>query len=118
MPMSYEVVEPSGPKRRPGTVTTAMYLTFLAFVLLAAMGVAYAVALPSSIDFANDPQIKPSDADTARTVVGIVFGVGFGIVAIVQLVLGIFVGRGRNPARVMTWVVDGLVLLCCGCNLV
>jgi hypothetical protein len=40
-----------------------------------------------------------------------------GLFAIGNLVLGLLVRKGKNPARIVTWVFSGIAVLCYGCSL-
>jgi hypothetical protein len=58
---------------------------------------------------------KPTN-DTAN-VIGAVIGLGMPVVLAAGLaILAYFVGRGRNGARITTWVAAGIFTLCCGCG--
>jgi hypothetical protein len=41
----------------------------------------------------------------------------YAVLAVGLVVLGVLVGKGSNPARIVTWVVGGVVVLCYGCGL-
>jgi hypothetical protein len=40
----------------------------------------------------------------------------FVLIAVALVVLGRFVGKGKQPARIITWVLAGLGVLCLGCG--
>lgn len=117
--MSYTVPpQPDAPRARPGTVTVAMYLLFF----LAALQVISGVIALSSLGAVQDatreayqdfPQLRDS-ADTIATV-GIVVGVLVALLFAAGFVtLGILDGRGKNAARIVTWVVAGIGVCCFG----
>jgi hypothetical protein len=107
---------PAVPRARPATVTAAVYLLYLAAVL----GVISSILTFTTIgptrraiaDAYRDVQGGGSAATvtaaviTAVAVIGLLFSLGYAV-------LGYFVGRGSNAARIVTWVVAGLSV-CCG----
>jgi hypothetical protein len=109
------------PKRRPTIVTVACWLLYLA----AASQVLTAIVTLSQLNatklaykklFAETSMKGAEDmfvAITAATAVG--FGLLF---AIGYVVLAILNGRGKNPARIVTWVIAGLAICFSGCGLV
>jgi hypothetical protein len=118
--MSYTNLAP-GPGTRPRPVSAAVKLLYLA----AACQLAYAAlsgfiltrTIPVYQDlYANFPEQGAIRA--TATVVGVVV-IGVSVIAAVAMaVLGVFVGRGKQPARIVTWVVAGLFTLCSLCSAV
>jgi hypothetical protein len=107
------------PKSRPTIVTVATYLLFL---------VAFLELVDAVVGFSVYPKIsdaiKDAYAGTGVEGAGDVAGVSSVIGAVVNLlfaagltVLGLLDGRGRNVARIITWVVGGLSLCCLGLGL-
>ena len=104
------------PKARPTIVTVATYLLFL---------VAFLELVDAIIGFSTYPKISDAIKDAyagtrvegaedivaASSVIGAVINLLF---AAGLTVLGILDGRGRNVARIITWVVGGLSLCCIG----
>jgi len=90
---------------------------FVGAALIAAMGALATVEglrtkdeLPSQLP--ADLPVTPglvAGATIAAGVVYVVFAAGF-------ITLGVLIRPGRNPARIVTWVVTGLFGLCCGCT--
>jgi hypothetical protein len=99
-------VEPAGgvARKRPLVVSAAV-------VLLGVLGIGFCVlsladyALFGLMGFSGGPPAM--DFYSAAT--PILFGVAF-------FVLGVFVAKGRQGARVTTWVVSALLALCTGCS--
>src|SRR5690349_14775217 len=114
-------VEPAvEPAQRPGVVTVASWLLYL----VAATEVGVAIITLSQLSATKrayqaafaDSQVKGA-ADMLVAINGAT-AVGFGLVlAIGYVVLGILDGRGKNPARIVTWVLAGLTICCSGVGL-
>lgn len=108
--------ESPAPKTRPGSVTFAAALQFLVFILgavTAVLSLVYASdvteAMRSSLESqgaAPDVVESVSGGDDALTISLTL------IPAVVTLILAFFVLRGSNGARIASWVVSGLMLLC------
>jgi len=110
---------PPDAQRRPAVVTVAVWLLYLvaaleavtALVTLSQLG-----TLRSAYDklFADTPMKNAGTSvavvSTAAIALALLFALGF-------VVLAIFVGRGKNPARIITWVVAGISICCAGTNL-
>jgi hypothetical protein len=116
--MSYTVATP-GPKARPGTVSAASALLFtaaalhLVSIVLGLLSIG-AVQDVFEAEFANDP-----DAEAAQVAfnIAIYVSVGVGVLlAAGATILGVLVGKGKNPARIVTWVLAGIGVLCFGCG--
>ncbi len=107
------------PRSRPTVVTVASNLLFA----VAALEVINAIAAFTTVGPVTDA-IKDVYAGTPAegaegivtfgyiggAVVNLLFAAGFAI-------LGILDGRGKNPARIITWVVGGISLCCVGAGL-
>jgi Ni/Fe-hydrogenase subunit HybB-like protein len=114
-------VEPAGSVRRPGVVTVACWLLYLAAVCqvltavitlsqLGATRQAYKkIFAGTSMEGAEATLVAITAATTVG--VGLIFAIGY-------IVLAILDGRGKNPARIVTWVVAGLSICCSGSGLV
>lgn len=115
---------PSGPPpQRPITVTLAAALMMLQ-VLLGLIGSIVLVVSRDSLKAAitkqllTDPNVSRSDIDLQTLIdttwtISMVVGIGVALVsAIVFSLLALFNLRGKNVARIITWVICGL-LLCC-----
>ena len=112
------VIEPAG-RRRPGTVTAAGYLMLLAAALLVAISVVVFATAGPVVDAARAaytaPPPKPDQVAAGVRLLFTIVAVVFLLVAIGQVILGLFVLRGSKVARILTWVVNGLTVLCFGC---
>lgn len=104
------------PRTRPTVVTVAVWLLYLAAALQLISLVVDLSQLSTIADTYEDAYRGTGDEDAMRTgaifstsagaVIGGLFGIAF-------ILLGIFTGRGKNPARITTWVIAGLGV-CCG----
>ena len=117
--MSYTVATPGG-KARPGTVTAASLLLFVgAAVELVSLAISLTQLGPmlSAVEavYADQP-----GADTVSTVTaaGAIGGATIsGLLAVATIVLGILLRSGKNPARIVTWILGGIGVLCNVCSL-
>ncbi|MGX6604469.1 hypothetical protein ACWKSP_20390 [Micromonosporaceae bacterium Da 78-11] len=109
----------SPPRVRPTTVTIATYLLYLvaAFQLVNAI---IALTTYGPLSDAVKDAYAGTDAEGADVAVTLVLVIG----AVINILLGagfailsIFNGRGRNAARIVTWVIGGLSLCCVGAGL-
>jgi hypothetical protein len=117
--MSYSVATPQ-PKTRPGTVTAARWLLYLSAVLLLVSALASLATIGPVKQVIDDELAKTPGAPNmgGAVIAGVVIGLSVStIFAIGLAVLGALIGRGSNAARIVTWVVGGLGVLCQGCGL-
>jgi hypothetical protein len=112
---------PVEPKPRPTVVNVASWLLYL----VAVFQVLYAIITLSQLSATKeaykkvfaDTSMKGAEdmlvAITAATTVGVglIFAIGYVVLAILD-------GRGKNPARIVTWVVAGLSICCSGYGLI
>lgn len=121
-PSGYTVPEPAGQPGRPGTVTAAsglLYILTLLSLAVAALSIYSISQIPPETftQIFEDAGVSASDAAAAKSVLYII-AVPWVVFAILYLILAIFVGKGKQWARITTWVVVGLTSLCCfGSNL-
>jgi hypothetical protein len=111
------VVEPQG---RPATVTAAAYMLIGVAVLLVANAIISFATLSTVIDATKKAYAGIKNADqmtTAAQAAGVGFAIFYVVVAAGFVVLALFNMRGANPARIVTWVLGGLAVLCFGCGL-
>jgi hypothetical protein len=112
---------PPAAKQRPTTVTVATYLLFatagmqvvsaiVSFATLSSFRDAWAKAL-EGVDGAEEAASLMSTTTTAAQVGT---GVIAALIAVAYVLLGVFVGRGSNVARIITWVLAGLTACCNG----
>jgi hypothetical protein len=119
--MSYAVAPAPGPKTRPGTVSTASLLLYVSAVLLIVSAAVSFVPVSDMQKVVNDfyadqPELQQG-ASLGATIAIIVTAVVYLLIAVGLVVLGVFVGKGKQPARIITWVLAGLSVLCLGCGL-
>jgi uncharacterized membrane protein YbhN (UPF0104 family) len=103
-------------RTRPGTVNAAVYALYALTALQVIGLILAATAIGPMVDAARDYVPDTSEGDATVTFIQIFQYVGIAIsllFAIAYLVLAIFTGRGKNAARIVTWVVLG-ISLCCG----
>lgn len=113
-----------GPKPRPGTVTLAVWLQFLTAALLvltaiSMFAVSSAVEDAAADEILNDPAFEGSgltrdDISTMVTVLFALVAAIYIIFAVFYLVLGLLNNKGKRPARILSWILSGIGLLCCG----
>ncbi len=110
--MSYAVAPA---KTRPGVVTAASRLLYLLAALqVITLGASFS-QFPPLLRVLGDESFAQSDRDLLRTALMVGLGIGVAIsVALIAgyILLGVFVGKGKQPARVVTWVVAGVNLIC------
>jgi hypothetical protein len=107
---------------RPGTVSLATTLLYL-LTLLSVISIGMTIYTGTFYDAEKIKQIyvnagmDSTQAATQATAasVGIYIGAGFALLITVgYLICAIFVGRGKQWARIMSWVWAGLFGICCG----
>ena len=126
-PPQYPQHDPSptpGRKPRPGTVTLVVWIQFLTALALVVTGLGgFTVTGPIEDQAWEDIQRQPDfdssglTRDDVSALVMVMF-VGVAVVYIVfaafYVVLGLLNNRGKRPARVLSWILSGLGLACCG----
>lgn len=115
---------PSGPppaRVRPATVTAASWL----LVIVAVIAAVYLIASVSAISDYNaafEEAFAGTESEDFAGVAAIIAAIFTGglylLVAVTLAILAIFNNQGRNPARIVTWIVGGLGVCCGGLNLV
>lgn len=122
-PSGYLVPEqPGGSPARPATVNIASILLYLMSLLsLISAGLAvYQASLMSEdklVTIFKDGGYPADQAEAAAalTPIGSYASAAVSVVvAIAYIVLAVFVGKGKQWARITTWVVVGLFGVCCG----
>ncbi|MBB5870897.1 hypothetical protein F4553_004276 [Allocatelliglobosispora scoriae] len=121
--MSYVTPQYSAPTdqpSRPSTVTVAS-LSLWAMALLSLASVVLGVISFASIDaqkIADAYVAGGMERDVAETTAPLVLAVMYGtagisaVIGVIYLVLAIFVGKGKNWARITAWVFGGLAICC------
>ncbi len=113
--MSY-AVPPA--KARPTVVAVAVRLLYLLAAIQAITFGASFAQYPALQQVLADESFAQADRDLMRTamVLGTVFAAVLSVAFITAFVaLGVFVGRGKQPARVVTWVFVGLEIFFIAC---
>lgn len=103
-------------KSRPATVTTAAALQILLFVL-SVVGVTLTLTYGADVTEAMRANLEAQGAapdivnsmSAGDDALSLVFNMAPGLAV---LILAFFVLRGSNGARITTWVISGLMLLC------
>ena len=109
---------------RPWTVTVAAALMLLVILLSMVslfVGLANTDATRDAIRRSLEDNGQSADEGAVDTAVTVSKIIGFGITLLIVaafVVLAIFVLRGINPARIITWVLCGVFFLCGGFGLV
>ncbi|OLB79649.1 MAG: hypothetical protein AUI14_09650 [Actinobacteria bacterium 13_2_20CM_2_71_6] len=106
-------------QRRPGTVSAAGYLMFLVAALIVINGIITLVTLGPVIDATRKAYASLPNADavgSAAQVVTVILVVVTYLFAAGFVILGLLDLRGKNAARIVTWVLAGLSVLCFGCG--
>jgi hypothetical protein len=111
--MSFAVPEPAQ-RARPSTVSLAVNLLYAA-AAIELINVIISLAYAGKIaDGAKKALVGTSQANSnpggiLGSAVGAVIGV---LIIIILVLLAVFVGRGKQVARILTWVVGGIALCC------
>jgi hypothetical protein len=119
--MSYAAPgQPAEPKTRPATVTAATWLLLgvaAVFLLTAVLAIGFAGTFGdiyeeayAGTDLEDIGRALGIGATVGGAVVNLLFAAGFVVLALLDY-------RGKNPARIVTWVVGGLALCCTGVGL-
>jgi|GEM_PF-1258923 len=115
-PSSFTV--PSSEPRRPTVVTAAGYLLFTAALLLVVSPILHLPYLGRAQDVARVVYAKlPSGGDVVATTLAFSLIASLVLTVLVTaglVVLGVFDLKGSRVARIITWVVAGLAVVCCG----
>lgn len=114
-------MNPAAPaaKRRPVSVSISTYLLFLVAALQVISGV-IGIAMTGRIRDAVNEVISGPDAEAFAWVFNgsIIISAAFNfLTAIGLVVLAVLNNRGKNPARIVTWVLGGILLCCTGFGL-
>jgi hypothetical protein len=108
--------QPPAPRMRPTTVTVSSYLLYVT----AAVGLISAILSLTEVSTISDVYKEAYSGTTGEgteavivgsTVVGVVINILF---AAGLAILAIFNNRGRQGARITTWVIGGISLCCSG----
>jgi hypothetical protein len=104
-------------RTRPGTVTTSGYLLFVVALLEVVALIVSLASLPT-IKSVMEQAYKGTPAENAT---GFITGIAIGSAVVTVLIFGVgplilapLVLKGRQPARIVTWVLCGLLVCCQG----
>lgn len=117
--MSYTVPDQPPARQRPTVVTISSALLFLVAAIYA---LGFLILLPQigAVSDAYEEVYAGTDFEGSETIGTIAF-VGAGAITLLLAgglaVLAIFNNRGKNPSRIVTWVVGGVLLCCLGIGL-
>ncbi|GGM10500.1 hypothetical protein ACFFX1_25145 [Dactylosporangium sucinum] len=109
--MSFDAPSPA-PRVRPSTVSLAVNLLFAAAALELIniiLSAVYAGKIADASRKALEGTSQANSNPTLSTVIGVVVGL---IILVLLVVLAIYVGKGKQIARILTWVLGGLALCC------
>jgi hypothetical protein len=97
---------------RPTTVRVASVLMYITAGLFVIDGIVSIANQSTTVSGSGS-----DSAENAAFVIGFAVGLGGPILLAAGLaILAYFVDRGRNGARITTWVAAGILTLCCGCG--
>ncbi len=117
--MSYTVATPGG-KVRPAVVTAASALLYLVAGIEVISLVLEVLSFSPTLAAYDDVYAGDSTLDTMKTVAQVTLIVTLAVTVLFAAgiaALGMLISKGKNPARIVTWVVAGLGVLCFGCAL-
>ncbi|MEU8078100.1 hypothetical protein AB0B31_21890 [Catellatospora citrea] len=124
-PSGYLVPAAPGSGPRPSTVSVSallLYVISAVLVISSAISVYTFASMPEGLieDIYRDAGMDANLAETSATaaMIGSYAGAGvYVLLAVLFVVLGLFVGRGKQWARITTWVLAGIGLCCVGFGL-
>ena len=118
--MSYTVSNPGGTPRRPAVVTAASGLLYAAGVIHLGLVVLAFLTFPLIQEVADRHPDTPEAANVAtqNRITAIVTIAIFILLAAAAFAVAALLPRGRNPARIVAWVLGGIVVLCNVCGIV
>ncbi|GAB4056235.1 hypothetical protein [Catellatospora paridis] len=124
-PSGYLVPAAPGSSPRPSTVSVSallLYVISAVLVLSSAISVYTFASMPEGLieDIYREAGMDANLAETsaAAAAIGSYAGAAvYVLLAVLFVVLGLFVGRGKQWARITTWVLAGIGLCCVGFGL-
>ncbi|MER5700627.1 hypothetical protein ABT023_01520 [Micromonospora sp. NPDC002296] len=120
------MVDPHSPppaRTRPAVVTVSSYLLILVAVIQVIQLILTLTTIGTTRDVLHDAY-SGTDANGADTLADFTVAVGIGgailvlLIGIGLVVLAMLNNRGRNGARITTWVVGGIMVCCTGSSLI
>jgi hypothetical protein len=120
----YQQPAPQGPRTRPTVVTAAVWIQFATAAVLIASAIASLTTVDVVVEatmraLESDPSLSDAGTDMSTFEdfirIGAYVGVAVYVVfAVFYVVLGLLNNRGNRPGRVLSWVLSGIALFCCG----
>jgi hypothetical protein len=120
----YQQPAPEGPRTRPTVVTAAVWIQFATAAVLIASAIASLTTIDAVVEatmrtLESDPSLADAGTDISTFEDFIRIGAYVGVAAYVifaafYVVLGLLNNRGNRPGRVLSWVLSGIALFCCG----
>ncbi|MGC5285877.1 hypothetical protein [Micromonospora sp. DT231] len=107
-------------RQRPSIVSISSYLLFLFAALQVITLIISLSTFSKTRDAVREAYAGTADADQTADVfaaIGLVSGIVLLLLAVTLVVLALFNNRGRNGARITTWVVGGIMVCCLGSGL-
>jgi hypothetical protein len=117
---SFSVPDSPAARPRPTVVTAATYLLYLVAALEVISAIMSFSIIGAVSDALKDVYAGTALSDSSETIIKASYTVGAVFALLLAAgfaVLGIFDGRGKNGARITTWVVGGIALCCFGAGL-
>src|SRR5215813_3901446 len=109
--MSYPIEASEAPRSRPGTVTFARLLAFVVAGLLAVAGIVVTLSdLHLMVIGTNPDRLTDADLTRVQHIAVAVAAVCVALLVAAQLTIAFLLGAPRNGVRIMSWIVDGLVV--------
>jgi hypothetical protein len=105
------------PRPRPATVTAASYLLYLLAALQLLNMAVSLITMGTVMDVTNDAYqgTGPEGLGNIAGTIGVIAAVVSGLIfAAGYVTLGILNGKGKNAARIVTWVITGIGVCCYG----
>lgn len=106
-------------KRRPVSVTVAAALLFVAAAALVGVAVAQFSVIGPTGRALEATMTNTADRGFGTAFAAVLFGGGGAVNVLFGLSLGLLAAfdlRGKRPARIMSWIIGPLALVCCGCG--
>ncbi|MFF5231118.1 hypothetical protein [Dactylosporangium sp. NPDC000521] len=112
--MAFAVPASGEQRARPSTVNLAVYLLYAAAgieLINTILSLVYAGALADGMEKANAgiPNQNAGIGAGTSSAVSAIFGI---LIIVVLVLLAVFIGKGKQIARILTWVFGGIVACC------
>ncbi|GAA0564491.1 hypothetical protein GCM10010172_54940 [Paractinoplanes ferrugineus] len=117
---NFSVPDSPAARPRPTVVTAASYLLYLVAVLEVISAIIAFSIIGTVSDALKDVYAGTALSDSSETIIKASYSVGAVLALLLAAgfaILGYFDGRGKNGARITTWVIGGIALCCFGAGL-